>query len=740
MKKLLTLFTAIMLFGSMMTVSADDTYVVAGNSSTLFGETWNGSKQENQMSWDASRSLFVKTYTATAAINGVELKVVKNGSAWNGDFMGNNVKFNISAAGSFDVYFNTTTGVAFVEGANVVPTSMYSIYAVGDGSDNWLNGKAWDAGAAANKMTEVEMNVWEITFNNVASGNGRQIKFTVNGSWTTNFGGTFSSFGTATNAASDGSNITFNMTSASDISARLDLRNCKASDKSGAKFTIANGALPDLHNSFVAGSSTDIFGTTWDASAAANKMTWDAVAGKYAKSYTVTKAYKSVSLKAVYDGVWYGDNGENVKFSLSGAGTFTVLFDKNTKEVTVEGAIVGPEQFDFEYVTATGNGSGNWLNGKDWDAGAAANKMTEVETDIYEITFEDVPGTECQLKFTFNGGWDYEIGGVFSEFGTASAAVYGNTAGTITFTPVENADITIRLDLSNFNFATKEGATFTITQILPPPPTIKMNGTFADGSTMAETDAFAIAPGDATASITLTLSAGDYDFKVLSGGNPRSNGYTYHRDYTGATGISGDNSNVMKLEADADGDYTFTWDYEHNGLSITFPDEPTPEYVTVKFFAPRTEDNKWTNVFAFSWKKSRIFTNPWPGNEITANKEGVWYTFSVRKGANVIFTDDNGMQTENIENIQEDVCYVPTAITAGVVSVAVDADCKVEYYIAGNKSLVGGESDWSTNVALDENNQIVFQNVEPGTYAFKINNGTWAWALGGYANLSDEEG
>jgi hypothetical protein len=196
----------------------------------------------------------------------------------------------------------------------------------------------------------------------------------------------------------------------------------------------------------------------------------------------------------------------------------------------------------------------------------------------------------------------------------------------------------------------------------------------------------------------------------------------------------------MKLEADADGDYTFTWDYEHNGLSITFPDEPTPEYVTVKFFAPRTEDNKWTNVFAFSWKKSRIFTNPWPGNEITANKEGVWYTFSVRKGANVIFTDDNGMQTENIENIQEDVCYVPTAITAGVVSVAVDADCKVEYYIAGNKSLVGGESDWSTNVALDENNQIVFQNVEPGTYAFKINNGTWAWALGGYANLSDEEG
>ena len=467
MKKVLTLFTALIWLGSMSFAQADDTYVVAGNETDLFGETWAGTKAENAMTWNGDRSLFIKTYTATAAISGVELKVVKNGSEWNGDFLGNNVKFNISGAGSFDVCFNTTTGIAFVEGANIVPASKYSIYAAGDGNGNWLNGESWNTGAAVNKMTEVEMNVWEITFSNVAAGNGRQIKFTVNGTWDENFGGNFSSFGAATDAASKGDNITFNMSSASDISARLDLRNCKI-DKSGAKFTIANGALPDLHNCFVAGSATEIFGTpAWKSDAAANRMTWDAVAGKYSKTYTVTKAYKSVSLKAVYDGVWYGDNGENVKFSLSGAGTFTVLFDKNSKEVTVEGAIVGPEQFDFEYVTIAGNGNGNWLGGESWSTTAVANRMTEVATDIYEITFDDVPGAECQFKFSFNGGWDYEIGGVFEAFGTASAAVYGNTAGTITFTALDKTDITIRLDLSNFNFATKAGATFTVTQTLP---------------------------------------------------------------------------------------------------------------------------------------------------------------------------------------------------------------------------------------------------------------------------------
>jgi len=462
MKKILTLFTALLLFGSMV-VQADDIYVVAGSSAALFGETWNGALASNKMTWDAGRSSYVKEYTVTAAESAVELKVVKNSSEWNGDFLGNNVKFDLSGAGSFTVLFNTTTGVASVEGAIVIPQSMYSVYAAGNGNGNWLHGANWDAGNSDNKMTEVEPNVWEITFNDVAAATGQELKFTVNGAWDVNFGGTFSAFDAVTETALDGSNITFDSPGGTDISARLDLRNCKSGDKTGGKFTVSAGSLPELHSCYVAGSSAEIFGTAWAAELAANKMI---LAGsEYSKTYTVAKAYKSVSLKAVYDGAWFGDNGENVKFSLSGAGDFTVKFDKFTHEVTVEGAIVGPEQFDFDYVTIAGNGSeGNsWVSGEDWATTAAINRMTEVSPNVYEISFDNVNGTECKFKFSFNGGWEYQMSGVFSSFGTVTAAVY-NKNEEISFTPAAGADITIRLDLSNFNFATKTGATFTVDQ------------------------------------------------------------------------------------------------------------------------------------------------------------------------------------------------------------------------------------------------------------------------------------
>ena len=169
----------------------------------------------------------------------------------------------------------------------------------------------------------------------------------------------------------------------------------------------------------------------------------------------------------------------------------------------------------------------------------------------------------------------------------------------------------------------------------------------------------------------------------------------------------------------------------------------TPATVQVKFFAPRDESNNWDHVYAHSWDAAGDITS-WPGVEITDSKANLWYAYDAQVGANVLFHNNAGMQTANIVNIQEAACYVPTEIdykvTPKKVTVAADGDCKVEYYIAGSKALIGGEADFDTNSALDENNQIVFHDVPSGTYAFKINNGTWAWAIGGYDNLSDEPG
>ncbi len=117
-----------------------------------------------------------------------------------------------------------------------------AVYVAGNGADkNWLNGKGWDAGAEANKLTEVADDVWEITFENVAAGDGYEFKFTIDGAWDVNFGiedpAAFA-FGTEYAGVVNGANITFSLTEASDVTMRLDMTGYDNTTKQGAKFTV----------------------------------------------------------------------------------------------------------------------------------------------------------------------------------------------------------------------------------------------------------------------------------------------------------------------------------------------------------------------------------------------------------------------------------------------------------------------------------------------------------------------
>ena len=227
--------------------------------------------------------------------------------------------------------------------------------------------------------------------------------------------------------------------------------------------TITGEAAPEALVCIVAGNNPEIFGTPWDETNEANKMTKGAD-GKYSKTYTVTDAVKDIQLKVVTDGTWYGDaTGNNVTFDMTAAGEFTVVFDPATKEVSVTGDNVKfPTDFDYTDVYAVGNGSEGWLNNKAWVPGAEENKMTKVSDGIFEITFNEVPaGENRQVKFAIDGTWDRNFGGTFAAFGEETAAVYDG--GNITFnTTADLPKITIRLDLTGFDFATKQGAKFTI--------------------------------------------------------------------------------------------------------------------------------------------------------------------------------------------------------------------------------------------------------------------------------------
>ena len=224
------------------------------------------------------------------------------------------------------------------------------------------------------------------------------------------------------------------------------------------------GTEPVEDTYIVAGSNADIFGTAWDGTNEENTMTKDAD-GNYTKDYTVTKAFDAVQLKTVKNGAeWIGDkNDQNVTFNLTGAGTFTVVYDTAENYTYVKGDIVEEiKEFKYDTVFAVGNGEGTWLNGAAWDPAYAANEMTKVADDLWEIEFKDVPdGFNRQLKFAIDGAWTHNFGGAFEESGVTSAAAYNGD--NVTFDTDDTCTIKAQLDLREFDFATKEGAKFTVT-------------------------------------------------------------------------------------------------------------------------------------------------------------------------------------------------------------------------------------------------------------------------------------
>ena len=131
-------------------------------------------------------------------------------------------------------------------------------------------------------------------------------------------------------------------------------------------------------------------------------------------------------------------------------------------EPTEEPTIDPDTILDYSSVYAVGNGKGTWLNSISWRPSAALNQMTEIAEDVWKIVYSDVPaGNDYQVRFAIDGAWTHSFGGVFKGSGVVSDAVYDGD--NITFNTHTDCDIIIRLDLSDFNLKTKEGAKFTVT-------------------------------------------------------------------------------------------------------------------------------------------------------------------------------------------------------------------------------------------------------------------------------------
>ena len=167
--------------------------------------------------------------------------------------------------------------------------------------------------------------------------------------------------------------------------------------------------------------------------------------------------------------VWHGMDGTdlNVDFCLSGDGNVTVTYNPETAEIAVSGDTVIPPVYNIEYITAVGAGQGSFLNGVVWKPDAEENKMTQVMPGVYEITFSDCDtNVEYQFKFAANGGWDMNWGLIKDSKATLDEANPSQYNGeNVLFTvesEEETCDITIQLDITNWDTMKKTGATYTI--------------------------------------------------------------------------------------------------------------------------------------------------------------------------------------------------------------------------------------------------------------------------------------
>ena len=202
--------------------------------------------------------------------------------------------------------------------------------------------------------------------------------------------------------------------------------------------------------------------------------------------------------------------------------------------------------------------------GESWNPEYTANDM-ELQNDgtyKWEKTELTIPTGDIEFKVCEDHAWTNCWPSQNYVLNIAESGIYTIT---ITFEPDNNNNVSA--------VATKTGSADVL-------PTVAMHGNFL--GSWADTQNFTEAEDKATASLKLTIAAGNYEFGMRIGGsgNWTSNGVAFSRENNSAKIVAGQGN--LTLAADAAGDYIFTWTYETETLAITFPEaEPELPYMAI---------------------------------------------------------------------------------------------------------------------------------------------------------------
>ena len=404
---------------------------------------------------------------------------------------------------------------------------------------------------------------------------------------------------------------------------------------------------------YVAGVAA-LCGSEWNNADPANLMTWNGTA--FEKVYTAVApgTYQFKITDGTWDNTW-GKDGQNYTFAVSSACDVTITFDPDTKAVDAAGTGVGAVTgLEIASITAVGAGSGNFLNGKSWDVAAAVNHMT-ANGSVYTITYKAVAAGTYEVKFAANDSWNDNWGSNGSAYAGGSAeAVYNGQ--NIKFTVSETSDVTLSLDLSKFQYSTKNGGTYAITMVPavteptePEVPEEPVTG-FAVKLNFAKPNAWA----GVNLYIWTTAGAlnGYADYNTWPGKAISDSDGDGWYDLTVTTEeafnfIFNDGSTqTADLATGAVTGDTELWIVGNNVLTV----KPL-NTVVIHFQKPAD----WANtVHAYAWDDAGAYLlGVWPGTAIQANTDNAgWYDVTIETGSSAgfgyIFNDNNGHQTADL--------------------------------------------------------------------------------------------
>ena len=208
----------------------------------------------------------------------------------------------------------------------------------------------------------------------------------------------------------------------------------------------------------------------------------------YTKTFTAVPVGKSYQLKVVAntgdEQKWIGLDGtdNNVTFDVETACDVTVTFDPATNKITVTGdGVKMVTDLKVNTITVVGNGENNWLNGVAWGVDAEVNHMTPVADKVYQIKYENIESADdaYQFKFAVNDTWAANwglpeqsaapIGEEFDlTFNGENMLLNTVSAG---FEEDSLVDVTITLDVTNFDYSTRTGAKATV-KVEPSTPAV----------------------------------------------------------------------------------------------------------------------------------------------------------------------------------------------------------------------------------------------------------------------------